>query len=111
MPAVIRPRIGAGALAMLFLWSIAAHAHEPAYVRGLAATCTNCHGVESRNSTGIPAIAGRKKSELLQLLRDFKTGVRPATVMHQLARGFSDEQLDLMAAYFAALKSDSAGAR
>jgi sulfide dehydrogenase cytochrome subunit len=102
---------GACALAMLLLCSNAAHAHEPDYVRGMAATCTNCHSVQSGNSSGMPVIAGRTKSDLLQQLKGFKSGALPATVMHHLARGFSDEQLDLLAGYFAGLKAGSAGAQ
>jgi cytochrome c553 len=33
-------------------------------------------------------------------MRAFRDGARPATVMHQIARGYSDQQIDLMADYF-----------
>jgi cytochrome c553 len=42
---------------------------------------------------------------LLALMADFKSGAEPATVMHQIARGYSDAQLRLIAAYFAARKA------
>ena len=90
---------------------MAADAQESAYARGMAATCSNCHATGARSPGAIPAIAGRNKSELLQLLKDFKSGARPATVMHQLARGFSDEQLDVLAGYFSLVKPDARGAR
>ena len=35
---------------------------------------------------------------------DFKSGKKPATIMHQLTKGYSDEQLQQLATYFAALK-------
>jgi cytochrome c553 len=35
---------------------------------------------------------------------DFKSGKKPATIMHQLSKGYSDEQLEQLAGYFAALK-------
>jgi cytochrome c553 len=38
-------------------------------------------------------------------MRDFKTGVRPATIMHQLAKGYTDEQIEALAAYFSAQKA------
>jgi len=95
----------AGALAVFFLCQTAACAEDFAYVRGMAATCTNCHGAECAVAGGMPVIAGRAKSELFQQLKEFKAGTRPATVMHQLARGFSDEQLELVAGYFAELKT------
>jgi cytochrome c553 len=50
------------------------------------------------------SLAGVPKDELLKKLLDFKTGKKPATLMHQLSKGFTDEQLDQLAGYFAALK-------
>ena len=41
---------------------------------------------------------------MLQQLRAFRDGSRPATVMHQIAKGFSDAQLQQVAGYFAAQK-------
>jgi cytochrome c553 len=38
-------------------------------------------------------------------MKAFKTGARPATVMHQLAKGYSDAQIDTIAGYFAAIKN------
>jgi cytochrome c553 len=37
-------------------------------------------------------------------MQDFKSGKKPATLMHQLSKGYSDEQIDQLAGYFAALK-------
>lgn len=71
--------------------------------RNLAATCTGCHGTGGRSvDRTIPALAGREYTELLQLLTEFKAGRRAATVMEQIARGYSDAQLERIAAWFAA---------
>jgi cytochrome c553 len=37
-------------------------------------------------------------------MKAFKSGARPATVMHQLAKGYTDEQIVTIANYFAAVK-------
>jgi cytochrome c553 len=37
-------------------------------------------------------------------MKAFKDGTRPATVMHQLAKGYTDQQIEQLAAYFAAKK-------
>ena len=50
------------------------------------------------------SLAGQKKEDLAKKMMDFKTGKKPATVMHQLSKGYSDEQIDQLASYFAALK-------
>ena len=82
----------------------AAHAQDSSTVRGMAATCANCHGTEGRSVGAMPGLAGVDKGYMAQQMKDFKAGKRPATVMHQLAKGFSDEQIEQLAAYFAAQK-------
>jgi sulfide dehydrogenase cytochrome subunit len=37
-------------------------------------------------------------------MKDFQSGKRPATIMHQQAKGYTDQQLQLIAAYLAAQK-------
>jgi cytochrome subunit of sulfide dehydrogenase len=73
-------------------------------VRVWAAACANCHGTEGRAQPGMESLAGKDKAELLQKMLDYKTGRKPATIMHQLSKGYSDEQLEQIAAYFAAQK-------
>ncbi|MEO6743645.1 MAG: c-type cytochrome [Caldimonas sp.] len=74
--------------------------------RSLAATCSQCHGTDGRPAAGsiVPALAGRSEADTTQQLLAFKAGSRPATVMTQLAKGYSDEQIRQLAAYFAAQK-------
>ena len=74
--------------------------------RNLAATCANCHGTDGRSVAGAgnEGLAGTDKDTLMQKLRDFRSGARPATIMHQISRGYTEAQLELIAAYFAARK-------
>jgi sulfide dehydrogenase cytochrome subunit len=76
------------------------------YVRTLAANCAQCHGTDGHAAAGspLPSLAGRSRDELLAQLRGFKAGTRPSTIMQQLAKGYSDAQLEQLAAYFAAQK-------
>jgi len=95
--------IGAGCMAALL--AAPAWAQDPNVARGLAATCFTCHGTDGRSVGGIPpSLAGQSKSYLAQQMKDFKSGKRPATVMHQQAKGYSDEQIELIAGYFSSLK-------
>jgi cytochrome c553 len=75
-------------------------------IAALAATCTNCHGTLGRAIDGaaVPGLAGMPAAYLVEQLKTFKAGTRPATVMHQLAKGYSEAQIDQIAAYFAAQK-------
>ena len=72
--------------------------------RNLAATCGACHGTAGKGQGAMPGLAGLEKDYLVKQMQDFKSGARPATVMHQLAKGFSDEQIALMAEYFSKQK-------
>ena len=69
-----------------------------------AAACANCHGTDGRAQPGMESLAGKDKDEMVQKLMDFKSGRKPATLMHQIAKGYSDEQIAQIAAYFAAQK-------
>ena len=74
--------------------------------RNLAATCANCHGTNGRAVAGAgnDALAGVDKDKLMQKLRDFRSGAKPATIMHQISKGYTEAQLELVASYFAAQK-------
>lgn len=73
-------------------------------VKVWAAACANCHGTNGHAQPGMEALAGKDKDEMLQKLLDFKAGRKPATLMHQLTKGYSDDELRALAAYFAAQK-------
>lgn len=73
-------------------------------VRGMAASCTSCHGTHGIAQPGMESLAGKPREELVQKMLDFKSGKKPATLMHQLSKGYSDKQIEQMADYFAALK-------
>lgn len=92
-------------LAGVLLGAVALLAHADALqVRSMAASCAACHGTHGVSQPGIEALAGQPQDDLRKKLMDFKTGKTPATIMHQLAKGYSDEQLEQLASYFAAQK-------
>jgi sulfide dehydrogenase cytochrome subunit len=74
-------------------------------VRSWAAGCANCHGTNGNAEPGHVSLAGQNADLMLKNLLDFKEGRRPATLMHQLAKGYSDAELKAIATYFAAQKN------
>ncbi|MBM3356656.1 MAG: twin-arginine translocation signal domain-containing protein [Betaproteobacteria bacterium] len=80
-------------------------AQEAAQARGLVAACFTCHGTDGHSVGGIPAsLAGQSRDDLLQAMKEFRDGKRPATIMHQQAKGYTDRELEAIAAYFANVK-------
>lgn len=95
----------AWALILLATAAAPAFAQDPNAGRALAATCATCHGTDGRSVGGVPpSLAGQNRQILLQALKDFRDGKRPATIMHQQAKGYTDAQFELIAAYFSAIK-------
>lgn len=82
----------------------AAQDQNALYVRSLAATCANCHGTDGRASAGssVLSLAGMPREQIVAQMKAFQSGARPATIMHQLSKGYSDAQLAQIAGYFAA---------
>ena len=98
--------IPAFATLCLVVATSAAQAADPNLARNLAATCANCHGTNGNalKGAGLDSLAGLPKEKTLQKLAEFKSGDKPASIMHQISKGYTEEQLDLIAAYFAAQK-------
>jgi len=92
--------------ASVFALSGLAQAQAPsaAQVRSWAAACANCHGTNGQAQPGMESLAGVNKDDIVKKMQDFKAGRKPATIMHQLAKGYSDDQIQAIAAYFAAQK-------
>jgi len=71
----------------------------------LGGTCAACHGYQG-NSVGImPSIAGMTEENFNDTMKAFKSGERKATIMDRVAKGYSDEEIARMAAYFSKQKS------
>ena len=92
-------------LFVAFALTAAPAAAQDVQGRNLAAGCAICHGTQGHAVTkDMVSLAGLPKEHIAQQLRDFKDGKRPATVMHQIAKGYTDPQIDSLAAWFAAQK-------
>jgi sulfide dehydrogenase cytochrome subunit len=68
----------------------------------LANTCLGCHG-PGGSSVGpaTPTIAGMAPDTFAEAMKGYKEGTRPATVMDRIAKGYTEDELKAMGAYFA----------
>ncbi len=91
----------AGAVAALL--GGAAFAQSPASAtqgRNLAAQCANCHGTNGKSVAEVPSLSGQPAATIVQKMKDYRDGKLPASIMHQLSKGYTDEQVALMADFF-----------
>jgi sulfide dehydrogenase cytochrome subunit len=90
-------------LTTVTLLALAASSHAADSGQRLYASCAACHGTAGAGSGGVlPVLAGQPKGVLADSLRAFKAGTRPATIMQQIAKGYTEEQIEQIAAYLAA---------
>ena len=76
-------------------WTIAiAQVGDAKSARSLAASCANCHGTGGVSVGDVESLAGKPREEIVRKMQEFKSGARPATVMNQLAKGYTDEQIE-----------------
>ena len=93
-------RLAAG---LLMLAALQAQAQDAHLARNLAATCANCHGTNGQaKGDTVKPLAGVSADKIIAAINDYKSGAQPATIMHQISKGYTDDQIKLIAAYFAA---------
>ena len=80
----------------------AALAQDALLARNLAATCANCHGTNGQARGEMRPLAGVPAATTIALMAAFKSGAQGGTIMPQIAKGYTDEQVRLLAGYFAA---------
>jgi len=95
-------RLGVAAAAAMAFVAPLAMAQDAHLARNLAATCANCHGTDGAARGDMKPLAGVAADKIIAMIDDYKSGNMPATIMHQISKGYTDEQIRLVAGYFAA---------
>ena len=96
------PRAACAAAAVLSLAAPCTLAQDANLGRNLAATCASCHGTNGNSRGEVKSLAGLPADSIVAAFNAYKAGTLPATVMHQIAKGYTDEQIKLIAAFLAA---------
>lgn len=94
-------RVIGAALLTLFAVNVQAEDRNAAL---LASSCAACHGTNGHSVGGTPSLAGLERLYFIEQMHQFQTGERPSTVMMQHASGYTEEEIRLLADYFAAQK-------
>ncbi|HET9577494.1 MAG TPA: c-type cytochrome [Usitatibacter sp.] len=75
----------------------------PPGVRAMAANCAGCHGTDGRATAAGKrdlSLAGYSRESFVRGMTMYRDGKRKATVMHQVAKGYTDEEIAALADYF-----------
>jgi sulfide dehydrogenase cytochrome subunit len=67
-----------------------------------AAACSGCHPSVARGASPVTRLAGRDRAEIIKAMQDFRSGARAGTVMDRIAKGFTDDEIQAIAAWYAA---------
>lgn len=66
-----------------------------------ASSCTGCHAASAAVDTPVPRLAGRNAAEIVRQMQAFRSGTAPSTVMDRISKGFSDDEIQAIAAWYA----------
>jgi cytochrome c553 len=91
-------------MSLVFAIGVAHAAGDPAAGKVKAAACAGCHGANGQGVPPNPALVGRSEDEMLQAMKDYKSGKRANAIMKGLTAGLSDQDMANLAAYYASLK-------
>jgi len=93
-----------GALAAALFWATGTATAAGPDISVLARTCNNCHGVNGVSSgASMPSIGGLPRDYLANIMKQWKYDERGAATMNRIVKGFSDDEINALAAYFAKL--------
>lgn len=73
----------------------------------LALSCASCHGTDGKSVGIMPGFYGKSASYLKNALMEFKNDERYSTVMGRHAKGYTDEEITLIAEYFGGLSQQN----
>jgi sulfide dehydrogenase cytochrome subunit len=70
----------------------------------LSVSCAGCHGTDGHSPGSIPDISDKSAEYIRTSMEEFRSGKRDSTVMGRQAKGYTDEEIQLIAEYFAKQK-------
>jgi sulfide dehydrogenase cytochrome subunit len=90
-------------LAALLIAAAIGSAHAAAQTSAVgASSCSGCHAARKTIDTPVPRLVGRSPADIEAAMTAFRAGQRPSSVMERIAKGFSDDEVKAIAAWYGA---------
>ncbi len=67
-----------------------------------AVAFSGCHPTSTRVSSPVLRLHGLDQAAMVRAMQEFRSGQRASTVMDRIAKGFTDEEIQAIAAWYAA---------
>jgi sulfide dehydrogenase cytochrome subunit len=96
MPTLLAAAIGLASIAA----AVVASAEPPTG----AAACSGCHPTSTRVTSPVARLAGLDRGAIVRAMQEFRSGQRAGTVMDRIAKGFTDDEIQAIAAWYASQK-------
>ena len=90
---------------LCLLWIAPADAAGPVDAPPGALSCSGCHATSSSVNTTVPRLIGRDPAVIVSAMQAFRAGTTPSTVMDRISKGFSDDEIKAIAAWYGAQKN------
>ncbi|MDH4134366.1 MAG: c-type cytochrome [Gammaproteobacteria bacterium] len=75
----------------------------PASAANMAANCFACHGPNGVSPGSIPSLHSLTANNISEMLKAFKNGHRPSTVMNRHAKGYTNTEIEAISSHIASL--------
>jgi sulfide dehydrogenase cytochrome subunit len=69
-----------------------------------ASSCSGCHAAKKSVDTLVPRLVGRSPTDIEAAMAAFRAEQRPSSIMERIAKGFSDDEVKAIAAWYGAQK-------
>lgn len=89
------------AVPLLFVMSIAPAQGAASEAPVGALACSGCHPAKASVETPVTRLVGRPAADIVAAMNAFRSGQAPATVMDRIAKGFTDAEIQAIAAWYA----------
>ena len=97
------------ALACTLLFPFTVQSNELSRAAMLSYTCAGCHGTDGISPGSIPSIYCKTPDTIQKALKEYRDGTRFSTVMGRHVKGYTDDEIQLIAGFFGTYCNEKIG--